>query len=378
MSNQYFPARIRQARIARAMSQIELAAQLNVTKGAVSQYETGTISPGALVMRKIATVLGFPIPFFLKPPHAASSASSPTFFRSLKSTPVKHRYACEQKAELMSELVVGRLSEFIEFPSLNVPCIAFQESYSLDDCELLASSLREAWGINEGPIDNLIDALQTNGIIVAQVSMKNEKVDAFSKWYNGTPYIFLSKGKESSVRWRFSLAHELGHLFLHRHHDDLSGGIYDLVENEANMFASAFLLPQESFFQDVSAPSLEHLLYLKRKWKVSVAAMVKKCADHDIFSSEQITSLYRQIAYRGWRRTEPYDDISSNEHPYVLKQAMEIIINNGLLSVDSIENEFLVNPEELANWCYIPYELIAPTTKEKPRELQLKLVKPSK
>lgn len=375
MTKFYVPARIRQARIARALSQIELAEKVNVTKGAISQYETGTSRPGDLVMRAISNVLDFPLPFFLKEPQAAVTASSPTFFRSLKSTPVKQRQACKQKAELISELVLGKLKEFVEFPNPNIPPdIPVQDSYSVDECEKLAMYVREFWNLGEEPIQNMTEVLQANGFIIAQVSVGNKKIDAFSLWHDGAPFFCISRDKESSVRWRFSLAHELGHLLMHSHlEEEVAKSMHNQLEKEANMFASAFLIPQSSFFRDVSAPSLEHLLYLKKKWKVSVAAMVKKCDDHGIFPTEQITYLYKQISYRGWKKHEPFDDISDNEHPYLLKQGVNLLLKNNLLYPSSIENEFCLHPEELAHWCYIPLELIKPTTPRVTNNIKLKL-----
>lgn len=44
------------------------------------------------------------------------------------------------------------------------------------------------------------------------------------------------------------------------------------IEAEENQFASAFLLPKETFSRDVSImpTNLEHYLFLKKKWHVSV------------------------------------------------------------------------------------------------------------
>ena len=48
------------------------------------------------------------------------------------------------------------------------------------------------------------------------------------------------------------------------------------MEEEANNFAAAFLLPKESFLADVMQypNKLEFYVELKRKWKVSISAMI--------------------------------------------------------------------------------------------------------
>lgn len=368
----YIPARIKEARVTREMTQTELASIINVTKGAISQYEKGTIKPSDFIIRSISEGLGFPLPFFTKKPVATSTASSVAFFRSFKTSSAKQRDAFQQRAFLISDLIIEKLKTYIQFPDVNMPNdIPIQDSYSLDDCEAIAKHLREYWGLGSGPIDSMVDVFHENGIIIANVASNNNKIDAFSLWYNGVPYTFISDNQKSSVRWRFSLAHELGHLILHSHMEEISASTLNRIEQEANWFAGAFLLPETSFFMDVSCASLEHLLYLKKKWKTSVAAMIQKCRAHDVFSPEQSTSLHRQISYRGWRKAEPLDDICSGERPYLLKQALKLVIEDGIIAPENIEMEFGLFPEELAQWCHTPMEILMPDRKKPTKNFKL-------
>lgn len=78
----------------------------------------------------------------------------------------------------------------------------------------------------------------------------------------------------SPARDRFTLAHELGHLFLHHtqgagaSHYNRSGT--DLAEVQANWFAAAFLMPEESFQADMKSSA--SLASVARKYGVSLAA----------------------------------------------------------------------------------------------------------
>ena len=49
---------IKEARLKKSISQLELAEKLNVTQGAVSQWENETASPRTALLPKIAQVLG--------------------------------------------------------------------------------------------------------------------------------------------------------------------------------------------------------------------------------------------------------------------------------------------------------------------------------
>ncbi|MCH6544747.1 MAG: ImmA/IrrE family metallo-endopeptidase, partial [Deltaproteobacteria bacterium] len=75
------------------------------------------------------------------------------------------------------------------------------------------------------------------------MSAETSAVDAFSFWHGARPCIFLNPSKRSASRSRFDIAHELGHLVLHA---DAAPGS-PIHEKEANAFASAFLLPRETF-----------------------------------------------------------------------------------------------------------------------------------
>lgn len=368
MKHAYIPLRIYQARVSRALSQDELARAVNITKQAISQYETGASKPSEEVIRNIAGLLKFPITFFTKLPNIISTAQGASFFRSYKTASVKDKAAWTQKVQLFDEVVMSKLREFVEFPAFNMPYISIQDSYTIDDCERIAMEVRNYWGLGTGPINNLVDVLQENGIVIANMISNEKKIDAFSTIFNTIPYIYISEDTISSVRWRFSLAHELGHIIMHSglyEDNSISSIIHDNLEREADFFASAFLIPQETFFKDVSVLSLDHFLYLKKKWKVSIGAMIMKCKNFEIISPTQYETLYKKLAVRQWRISEPLDDICKLEKPYLLKQAFELLIENNIISTDGIETDFGLFPDELARWSFTPNDVFFPEENKK-------------
>lgn len=371
----YIPARIKEARITRAMSQSDLAEKVSVTKGAISQFENGIVQPKEKVIQRMAEVLSFPLPFFKKPIREAYASNSAVFFRKLKTTPPKYKEASLQIVELIDEMLLGVLRQYIDFQPINLPTdLEYKDSYTMDECEDYALYLRHYWGLSDKPIFNLHDILQENGIIVSQVEFSNTKVDAFSCWHNGNPLIFVDRKKDSSVRRRYSLAHELGHLILHANRSSISNTTYEQTEKEAWWFAAAFMMPQSSFFRDVSSVSLEHLLYLKKRWGVSAAAMIERCYSCSVISDTQREILYRKINYRKWRTSEPYDDICDYDYPYVLRQALELLFENNILSKYEIEDFFCLSRHDIAVWCCAPDELLMPE-QEVVEPIKLKLIK---
>lgn len=90
---------------------------------------------------------------------------------------------------------------------------------------------------------------------------------------------------ESHVRQRFTVAHELGHYFLHPakdafvdYRDNQTGLVRSTKEREANMFAAAFLIPRESIILDVKKITAtgifeEEIARLAKKYDVSKESM---------------------------------------------------------------------------------------------------------
>ena len=66
-------------------------------------------------------------------------------------------------------------------------------------------------------------------------------------WKSSTGWRIVLNVDESQARRTFSLAHELGHYFIHRHHGHVqfwcSGRVDWGIEREANIFAEHLLMP---------------------------------------------------------------------------------------------------------------------------------------
>ncbi|SHK71996.1 helix-turn-helix domain-containing protein [Desulforamulus aeronauticus] len=367
------PARIREARVSRGYSLADLSELLGVTSQAISQYELGNSAPSMVVLMKMVDILRFPLNFFLKPKENINPnyVDSAVYFRSMKSTPKKLKEAYKYRVHWADE-IHHYLKKYIDFPPIDIP--QFDDFNEIDFVliEELALKLRSYWGIPKVPIDNMVELLQDKGFIICRLVLGNKKVDAFSQYYNNVPYIILGSDK-SAVRSRFDLAHELGHLILHSHIDQESivkKEILDKIEDEADCFAGAFLLPSNSFSQEVMSTSLEHFVFLKRRWKVSISAMIKRCERLNLLTDSQIRYLNAQMTKKQYWRNEPLDDAIAFEQPYLFKQAFELLIDNDIVTSDEILNELGYNKEEIDSLCFIPKDLLE--RKRKTKKLTLK------
>ena len=107
------------------------------------------------------------------------------------------------------------------------------------------------------------------------------------------------------------------------------------------MFASSFLLPKSSFGKEVQAypTSLQYYEMLKKKWKVSIQAMIYRSYQLNIISNNQFQYLMRQVSKKGWRQKEPGDK------PYFLNAnifqgAIELLIEEKIVSPEGLMRLF--------------------------------------
>jgi len=136
---------------------------------------------------------------------------------------------------------------------------------------------------------------------VFSLAQNTVKVNAYSLWRNSKPYVFLNtfKTAESS---RFDAAHELGHLVLHQ--DGRATGRE--AEDQANRFASAFLMPRADLMAVLPRASyIGELIEAKARWKVSVAALAHRMHKLGLMSDWRYRDICIEIANRGFNKTEP-------------------------------------------------------------------------
>ena len=328
--------RLRAARKAARMSQGELGDAIGVSRQAVSTYERGDKSPDPETFDKIAITLKQPPRYFLVQDLPLFGEFGAKFFRKFGPETVRLNSACTILGEWFVQ-AAKYLEHYINYPEVDVSEAAPLSplaGYSFDEIQGAADGCRARWGLGVGPISNVLALLESKGIAVCRYELTGENVEAFSFWNGSRPFIFMTSEKECGVRTRFDLAHELGHLILHRWVEESEledKATLKRIEREADRFAGAFLLPQRSFPNEVYTPRLDAFIPLKKRWRVSIQAMIYRCADLGLFDADQVLNLRKQISFRKWRTKEPLDDpsIIPLEQPGLLRRGIKLILEGG-------------------------------------------------
>ena len=265
---------------------------IGVAQHTASRWEKGdTDEPSPEHVKKMAEALGYPVEFFYRPDVDEPVSAS---FRNLTSMSAAHRDAA-LTAGSIGFLVSDWIEERFDLPKINVPDLHLYEP------EIAARVLREDWGLGEKPISNALHLLESKGVRVFSLSENTATINAYSIWRRGKPYVFLNtfKSAESS---RFDAAHELGHLVLHQD----SGFTGREAEDQANRFASAFLMPRADVLATIPiVRSLEQLLHLKQRWRVSLAALNYRLHSLGLTTQWRYRDFCIELTKRGFHREEP-------------------------------------------------------------------------
>lgn len=351
-------ARLREARETRGLSGTQLADLLGVTRQAVAQYEASERSPSPEMLTRMSAVLNLPHAFFTHPP--VEDWAETIFFRSRKSTTRNARKKAKRR-RLWLDQITKYAMRHVEIPPVNFPGCNFPADPARitdEQVEEAAIAARRFWGLKDGPISDVTLLLENNGAVIAREPFDEPEMDAYSTWADNVPYIILSDDNQSAVRTRLNIAHECGHLILHRNVDYVR-----LEEREADMerteaqafrFAGAFLLPEATFGKEFIVPTLDAFLALKPRWKVSVTAMVKRAENLGLLSPDEAKRLWMNVGRRKWRTHEPLDDEIQPEYPRLLRRAFEVALTGKAITKDDTIAELRLATNDVESLAGLP------------------------
>ncbi|NOT77201.1 MAG: ImmA/IrrE family metallo-endopeptidase [Cyclobacteriaceae bacterium] len=306
---------IRLARESRGLSQAELCDKLQVAQGTISKIENKLIDCSADLAELIATKLEYPLTFFYRT--ELIFPASMHYYRRKLTLGKKILNKAEARMNILRMGIEQLLNE-VEIP---------EQSFGRWDVEHLGSPtmgarfLRESWRLPKGRIDNITSLLEQKGIIIFHFDFGSDKLDGLSFYtQKGHPIIFVNRTLPGD-RLRLTIAHELGHLYMH------IGQPVSLdrdVEAEAYEFGSEFLVPIDEFSATVTIIDLKFLADQKRYWKVAMSALVVKARKNNIITENQAKYLYSQLSALGYRKSEPVELAIEKEHPTLIKNVMDL------------------------------------------------------
>lgn len=329
--------RLQRLRLARNLSLEDLAVKMGgiVTRQAISKYEHGKTNPTPTVLAKLANVLEVNASYFFAEP-------------SIKIEFIAYRQSgqlLEKESERIKSIIECELENRVEILDLlgqvhgaKMPIQAFHVE-NMEDTEKSAENLREYWDLGLEPIINVTEMLENRNICVINVDADDDFDGISAKVYdqenNLKTVALVTRTDVDVVRQRLNLAHELGHLVL-----DISKKRDEEDEEKAAFrFGAAFLAPAKRIFEDVgerrSAIQLQELFLLKRRFGLSIQALILRLLELEVINESYYWSLFSLINKLGWRKHEPEDwDI---ERSYWLEKNVIRLFTEGVINKNTVK-----------------------------------------
>ena len=145
---------------------------------------------------------------------------------------------------------------------------------------------------------------------------------AYSTSALGSPIVIVTPERAASIyRYRFTCAHELGHLLLHS--NPLPGD--RVQEREADEFATEFLTPRAEIEPLLPRTMrLATLGQLSETWGVSVESLVRRMGECRVVSEISVRRAYQRLnGLADFRRDEPVTSYRG-ETPALLREALAL------------------------------------------------------
>ncbi len=323
MSQRVNPEMIILARESRGMTQLDLAKRIRMTQGYVSKVENDIYEASEEMVNRMVQTLKYPQEFFFEPYRSHHLGMG--FYRKHKSLPSRLKAEIDAYANL-HRMRIQKMLRIVELTDSRVVERAINEHGSPEE---IARAIREYWRVSRGPIQNLTGILEQAGVIVIRLPLDTRH---FSGVYLPTEqliYIILTNGIMPADRDRFTLAHELGHIIMHRLPTET-------MEEEADRFAAEFLMPSQELGSQLYKLSLERLATLKRYWKVSMAALLEQALRLGAVTERKYRSLRAELAQAGYILHEPPELAPPEEKPSLLYELIDLYLNQLQYSVDEL------------------------------------------
>ncbi len=337
--------KLTEARLAKGLYKNALADRIGVTAMQITRYESNQDRPTPEKLVSIAKALEFPYDFFTR--KVWPEPLGPIFWRSQVAETKTARDMTEQRMRWLCELF-WTLEEELEFPGTDIPDLDVPDDFrqiTPSMIEGFAERVRREWRLKDLPIRDVVLSVENAGIPVVMLDIPSEKQDGFfftSPLLN-RGFIGVNVHNVTAARARFDVAHELGHLILHKYvtsAQERDPHLHKLLEQQAHRFAGAFLFPKDRFFEEIAVPTLDYFHALKKRWGMSIAAMISRSFDLGMIDKDSKSQLFISMSRRKWRgqNREPFDSTMELERPRMLRRGVEALIDSGEYSADFLEH----------------------------------------
>lgn len=358
MNNKFNSEMLKIARESRNLTQQELADLVDIPQVIISKIEAGIKQIDEVILEQFCRVLRYPQIFFEHDFQMLDMGAR--LHRKRTSLSKKDENYIDAEASKLNIFISALLAK-VDI-DVNIPEMQLIEYSST---KKIAEELRRIWDLPKGTISNLTKVLESNGIFICEFDFHVNAFDAVSFYNkkNNFGMILINKNFPPD-RQRFTLAHELGHLIMHRNFPSPQ------AEDEADAFASDFLMPEKDIYEDLENLNFWDLQDLKAIWKVSMAALIYRAKTLECIDDKKYTSFQVRLSQQGYKKLEPPCSLEK-EMASLFRDIINYCVNSLEYSEDEIRKLFGLYPEDYRN-----IFSLSPVNNIKPKKntSQLKLI----
>jgi Zn-dependent peptidase ImmA (M78 family)/transcriptional regulator with XRE-family HTH domain len=310
-------AMLRLARQRKGFHQTEAAPRLGIDQSLLSRIENGMAEARKEIVLRAEAAYEMPRSFFEQadPIYGAPVSVHPMWRRKADVTARElDAVVAEMNIRVMH---VRRLLEGAEFVnSSELPRLDIDD---YNDPAEIAGLVRAHWKVPRGPIKDLTLLVERAGVLVAHSPLGGASISGATFSVPGMPPLIVLNSEQPADRLRYTLAHELGHLVMHRFPTPK-------MEEEANEFASALLMPAadiKPYFVGRRV-DLALLASLKPEWRVAMQALLMRATALELVSKNQAQYLWKQISAKRLRLREPPELDFPPEKPTVIETMLRV------------------------------------------------------
>ena len=299
---------IKKMREIAGISQEIFAEKLGLSRATLSAIENGHVAIDSSKLLQIAQILGRPVSDFFEEKAEALAL----LYRAAEDAvaPVDTQRSFERFCKAYRELeeIIGVQDALL--PPPEYPYFPEVHSKPQQFASQVAASERERLGLGQhDPIENIFKLLDEQGVRIFRQGLPDHEVyglSAFSPRYGLCVFVNQANTLERQI---FSLAHEFGHLLMHRSFYQARKPVAGLDKNHemeemAQTFAANVLVPElglrEVFRRDVGekASGIEDIVFLKRYFRVSVDMILRRLKDLRLISQADYNHLLDEVNKR--------------------------------------------------------------------------------
>jgi Zn-dependent peptidase ImmA (M78 family)/transcriptional regulator with XRE-family HTH domain len=290
------------AREYRVLTQEDLGRKTGFSQPKIARIESGVGSDlDPEDAHRLAKELEFPLDFFQQDEVRVGFGSSSYFYRKRTSLSSADRKRIQSIVNLF-RIHLKRMLSAVDMEYTRPFRRMEIEDYGGIPSGV-ARALRAYWKLPDGPVGDLTGAAEAAGILIIPCNFGTREIDGTSLWLGELPPMVFIRRDLPGDRWRFTLAHEVGHLLMHELPTET-------MEREADQFAAELLMPEKSIrpqlarFQSIT---LADLANMKLYWKVAMQAVLRRSLDLGCTTENHARYIYQRMSSAGQRMVEPIE-----------------------------------------------------------------------